>query len=221
MASNVTVPNVRHGTPSTTHRRIGHWLHWATTAIGMLTAAASLAALGGAWHWTLDLFSHFRVQYVLVLLVVVVVMLAGRWWKSLVVWLAVLAGNAAFLVPLYLPVSAHHKATPGQSPSLTLLHYNVHFARSDPTELARWIDAQEADLIFLQEVTPQMLEAVVPLLVRYRLLAADPRWGAWGIVALYAADSQVSVTSSRVMEPTRGRPVVEVIAEVRADRFWC
>ena len=79
---------------------------------GLLTAAgagifsATLAGLAGRFWWVFDLFSHFRVQYLISISVVIILLLLGKKWRSAAVLGLCAAINLASILPYYLSGSA-------------------------------------------------------------------------------------------------------------------
>ncbi|GAB4577665.1 MAG: endonuclease/exonuclease/phosphatase family protein [Anaerolineales bacterium] len=118
--------------------------------------AASLLGFLGRVDWTLDLFSHFRVQYLIlhgITLGVAFVMKRRR-----AIWLAggFVLFHLWFIVPFYLPKPAI--SPPG--PVYRLLSANV---LRDNTEFNRVLDliqTTDPDIILLQEINQRWLDAL-------------------------------------------------------------
>ncbi len=200
----------RQVTGTTTAGRLRRAWHHLVLAAGLVVIGASVAGFAGGWHWGLDLFAHFRLQYVIALTVAAAIALLGRRWKTLALWVVGLAVNGAVMLPLL--VGAGGAAVSGERP-LTLLHYNVKFTRTDGAALARWIDAQDADVVFLQELTPEVARQLADGLMRYRIIEVEPRRDTRGLAALVAVDSPISLVESRVSMPVPGsdRPMIELV----------
>ena len=105
---------------------------WVLVALVLLGTA--LGFLGDVW-WVFDLFAHFRMHYVLVLLGVVGV--AGVRWRG---WLT---GSAVSALAV----------------NLRVLQYNVLTSNRQKTPLLQWVAKQDADLIVLQEVNAAWIAA--------------------------------------------------------------
>ncbi|MCA1807955.1 MAG: hypothetical protein LC725_00570 [Lentisphaerae bacterium] len=71
------------------------------TAAGAVASAATVMGFCGRLSWFLDLFFHFRVQYLLGLVVLGVILIAGRRRKTAILFLALAIVNAAVVLPLY------------------------------------------------------------------------------------------------------------------------
>ncbi|WP_443055833.1 endonuclease/exonuclease/phosphatase family protein [Streptomyces sp. NBC_00690] len=112
-------------------------------------------------------------------LVLVVLVLGGLacWWRSAVVWCALLLPVVAWLVQfggLLLPQS-------GAGYDITVLHHNVSDENPDPSGTARKLLKVQADLIALVEVTPSSFPTIAAV------LAPDyPHHAAVGTVGLWS-----------------------------------
>lgn len=171
----------------------------------------------GRVSWLLDLCNHFRFQCVLVLLVTTVCLLLLHSWRLAGVSLAGLVLNAVLVLPLYL-------GSPGQSlinsPTLTVMHFNVNTANRDHAGVIAEIQSHAPDLLFVQEVNQAWLGTLQAGLPSYELIASEPRSDNFGIACfIRTSDDErntVTITGSRVFDPTNGFAQVPVI-EVALD----
>lgn len=158
----------------------------ADTLSGLALVAGALATLAGflgAWSWALDLFSHFRVQYALLLLGVAVVgaLRRRRWiaWPALGVALIDLAAVA----PLYLGGAAAARAAP--SGDVRILVANVLTANRDFAALDALIRRYDPDVVGLLEVDRAWLKALAPTFAGWPAPIVETRPDNFG-VALFA-----------------------------------
>ncbi|MCL1887999.1 MAG: endonuclease/exonuclease/phosphatase family protein [Kiritimatiellaeota bacterium] len=125
-----------------------------------ISIASSLGFLG-AWHWTLDLLTHFRIQYFWGLLAIGVwlLVLRKRAWAAL--FLAVAALNLALLLPFYLdkPKPLHHASEP-----LRAMLVNVNRDHGNPQKVLDAIRAQNPDFIVLLEIDAKWFDLIAPAL---------------------------------------------------------
>ncbi len=153
---------------------------------GLLQVAAILPAtfflLGflGRWHWLLDLFSHFRAQYAAALLLCGLAFLLLRLWKSAI------ASLLAALVVLtsFLPFQSPAPPAPG-APRLKLVSYNVNTTNPRHADVLRFLETEDADVVFLMEVNNSWMQSLRPLEVRYPHRLVSTREDNFGI-ALYS-----------------------------------
>lgn len=188
--------------------------------IVLVTCAAlipSVLGLLGRWAWLLDLCNHFRFQCALVLLVTTASLTLLRSWRWAGVALLGLGLNTAFVLPLYV-------GSPGQGqtdrPTLTLMHVNVNTANQDHAGVIAEIQSHGPDLLFVQEIHLGWLDALEAGLTDYRLISSESRTDNFGIACFVSASSEaegaITITNSRVFDPTDGFaqvPVIEVMLE--------
>jgi len=143
---------------------------------------STLAAMAGEHHWLLELFSHFRVQYLAGLLLLLAVMASfGRWILAGLV-LPFLVLNGLPLLPYV--VAEAEAASETTRLSLTLATINLRARNEDGQRLLALVDAERPDVIVLQELTPRWADRIEPLMERYRHSLLVPRDGAFGIALL-------------------------------------
>ena len=130
-------------------------LSMAAGGVGLCT----LLGFCGRWWWRLDLFSHFRAQYALLLAAAAVAFgLLGR------LELVILSGlfglvNLGLLLPFYMPTGAR----PKEAKTYRLLACNVLQENQQYAHLIELIQRLKPDFIILLEVGEHWIEALKPL----------------------------------------------------------
>lgn len=146
-------------------------------ALGVL--AATLFGFLGRFWWIFDLFSHFRVQYMQIGLVLIGLALWRRRNKQAVA-LALLAGlNYAFVLPFYFGQPAVSDAKPVRA-----LLMNLNASNGHTQEVLDAVKAADPDLLLLEEVTPKWLRELEPLNDDFPYRIAEPRDDCFGILLL-------------------------------------
>ncbi len=152
------------------------------TAVGLVQAAAVvtivfsfLTAIDYALHG-IELFSPFRLQYLVVSLVLMLLLAALRKPVYTVAMLGTAIFNASLVVPWYL----------GESPVQPGTGFKVLIANvlADNDEYDRFFDlvaTEEPDVIFMQEYSPAWAEQVGRLSADYPYQYTQPRVGTFGI----------------------------------------
>lgn len=146
-----------------------------------ITAAFSLATFAGPWHRNLDLFAHFRLQYLIAaasFAVLLFVLRSPRWALAMA---AVAAIDLAPVAPWYF---ADAVAPARPAATLRVLLSNVHASNRDTDRLIELIRAEAPDVVFLQEVTARRLDELQALAVTYPYVHAAPREDNFGIAVL-------------------------------------
>ena len=176
------------------------------TLTGLLQAAAvvtvlfSLVTLLPVDHFGVQLFTHFRLQYlgVSLLLLVAFLWLRSPWYISMLA--VTVTANAICVLPWYFgePESA------GET-ELKLLHANVLSSNREYDRLIALLDSEAPDVVVLQEVSPDWLVALDELREDYPYSYAEARDGNFGI-ALFSRIPLKSV--SHFDSPPLGYPTI-------------
>jgi endonuclease/exonuclease/phosphatase (EEP) superfamily protein YafD len=174
--------------------------------IGLLQAAAvlvivfSLVTALDLPHHSIELFSHFRLQYFVVsVLLLLTFALLHRYAYASALLLTVIL-NGTFIVGWYLPLN-----NDGGGPSnLTLMHANVLSSNDKHQRLIDLIAAENPDIVFLQEITDNWVTGLANLQKKYPFSYPQARMGNFGI-AVYSKipfDSVGHVDSPPLNHPT-------------------
>jgi endonuclease/exonuclease/phosphatase (EEP) superfamily protein YafD len=154
--------------------------------LGLLCAvlcAATVLGFASDWAWGLDLLSHFRAQYLVLLILLAIVLLLRRHWVLAVASVCAAAVNLIALAP-YLPGLA---AAPASLPAsdantLKLMALNLNSANSQRSRVVDLLGKESPDLVVLTELTPIWDETLRPL---FEHGLAVPRPDGFGI-AIYS-----------------------------------
>jgi endonuclease/exonuclease/phosphatase (EEP) superfamily protein YafD len=182
-------------------------------AAGTLAGTASLLGFLGAYHWFLDLCSHFRMQYVLGLGLVSVLLLVFKRWRTAAASGVLAALNLGVILPLYfgepsVPVTK-------ERPVRALLA-NVNTQTGDAEAVAAAIRQWEPDIIVLEEVNARWLSKLKPVLSGYGYFRQEPRDDNFGI-GLW---SRFPFTRAEVVE-IGSAGVPSIVAEIETSQGRC
>ena len=147
-----------------------------------MTAAFSLLTLLDEWHRLLELFCHFRLQYLAAALLLAVALLLLRDRKLAFAMLAIAAINAALVVPWYTRTAV---IAVDQAAALTILHANVYGQNKDYPRFLDLIAVEQPDIFFVQEFRVGLQNALQAVHADYpyrELLARDDNFG----IAVYS-----------------------------------
>ena len=147
-----------------------------TRAAGVLTVVFSLATLLSANHFAIQLFSHFRLQYFVVSVLLVIVFAIMRDRRYAIVLFATAFINGNHILPWYTDTPT---AVVGRDVKLVyanVLSHNTEYAR-----LLEFVEAEQPDLLVLQEVSPAWAESLRRLDADYAHRIVEPRDGNFGI----------------------------------------
>lgn len=193
----------------------------------LLLALATAASYLGAWWWGLALIAHFRPHLAALSLVSLAAGLLRRARLSAGLNLALLAINAAPLLP-YLSLGAGAGAAP--PPNLRVLTYNMHGEATDRAQFRELIEREQPDLVVLSEVSGEVtaLAEEIAALPAYRagqpagLLYGAVMFSRWPVPDWHVeqtADGVGSVLSAELCTSERWQGCLRVIALHAAPPF--
>lgn len=128
---------------------------WFGTAIWLgvfALTAATVAGSYGAVSWALDLFAHFRPHLVAVCFVWMFLALFQRRFVAVVASAALMAVNAAPIVPYVVSPSQAVAATPADVSPLRVMTFNMHGRKTQRAAFLDYVQAEQPDVVLLTEV---------------------------------------------------------------------
>ena len=148
-------------------------------AAAVVTAVFSLLTLLPVDHSSIQLFTHFRLQYlgVSLLLLVFFLWMRSPWFAGML--LVAATASAALVLPAYF-----NKPQVGDGISLTLLHANVLSSNSEFSRLTTLVTEIQPDIIVLQEISLAWESELRHLRTAYPHGLVEARNGNFGIALL-------------------------------------
>ncbi|QBG48384.1 hypothetical protein EGM51_13640 [Verrucomicrobia bacterium S94] len=143
-------------------------------ALGLV--AATVFGFLGRLHWFLDLFSHFRVQYMQLCLPIIGICLWKRMNKKGAAMILLAAINYALVLPLYFGKSD----VPTKEPIRAML-MNINALNGNTDEVLSAIHDAAPDILLLEEVTPKWDNELRTLNEAYPHHIEQPRDDCFGI----------------------------------------
>ncbi len=144
-------------------------------------AFATLAALFAERFWLLELFSHFRVQYVALILLLLALLASFGRWLAAAALLPLLALNVAPLLPYLAAPGAAASAAEG---TVRLASINLRGRNEETGRLLELLATEQPEVVVFQEFTPRWATTLARLQAQYRYSVQVPREGAFGIALL-------------------------------------
>jgi endonuclease/exonuclease/phosphatase (EEP) superfamily protein YafD len=148
------------------------------TAAGAVVCAATMLGFLGRYSWFLDLCSHFRVQYLVGLLVLAGLCFAARRRRTAAACVAFAGINAACVAPLYF---SRQTLPPGAGPALSAMQLNVNTREGNPALVKAVIDRTRPDIIVLEELSSAWIANLAPITNVYPYSCLAPREDNFGI----------------------------------------
>ena len=191
---------------------------WKNLLVGLfeagivVTLVFSVATVFNEWHRYLELFSHFRLQYLGVAVLLTIAFAILKWRSYLLVGLATIAVNAWFVVPWFLP----GPDTAEREADVTLMLSNVLASNGNADRFLALVAERQPDVLVMQEFTPGWAAMIESLDSDYPYRVTEPRDDPFGI-ALY---SKLPLFSSAVnASAPLGFPEVMAQIAVGEHRF--
>jgi endonuclease/exonuclease/phosphatase (EEP) superfamily protein YafD len=144
----------------------------AALAVGLVWAAL-LAGMLGRRGWFLDLFSHFRIHYAALFVVLACLLL---WLRRPALAMAAALGLALSIAPAIVYMQAPSATDISATEPFRLVSLNVWYRNEDLTGIAAFLEQTRADAIVLQEVSRPQARALSDLLPSYPHTHVDPDW---------------------------------------------
>jgi endonuclease/exonuclease/phosphatase (EEP) superfamily protein YafD len=139
---------------------------------------ATLAAMGGRFHWLLDLCSHFPVQSAIFLFLSGVVLGLRRKRAACAIFLIFALWNAAKLLPQMLPAN---RPEPSPVVRLKTLLINVQTDNSKFAKVTELVRAKNPDLVVFEEVNDEWMSQLESLRTQFPHVAFESRDDNFGI----------------------------------------
>jgi len=157
------------------------WLDRLLVLCAAVVVIVNVVPLGAKLFWMLELTTHFRVQYVLVTVVVLALAALRRRWGLAAVLAAAGALSIAPVVP-YVPRSfgAEAVAVPGMAP-LKVLTVNVSYRQFKERRLLEIVREANPDILVVQELTPHAESVLAGIDTEFPYYRKFPADGAYGI----------------------------------------
>jgi len=157
-------------------------------AARMMQCLAGVALLGfllGQWgdrHWVLDLFAHWRVQYVAVLIACGLGLLMLRRGYSAAL---ALVAAAPMLGTVLEQVGWPWPAAQAATPAFRFVSFNQYVGNGKPREVGRWLEQSQADVVAVLELSsPQAVQELSSALPSYPHVHAG--FGRWADVTMFS-----------------------------------
>ena len=167
------------------------WVGVAALVAGVGTVVGTFLSLLSNMSWLLDIVGNFRFQY----LWIGALTLGALWWTRQRAAFAAVGIALLMNLMVVAPYWWSSIAPPADDTRLTILHLNTRAANPAKEEVVELVRAAEADVIFLAEVTPDLLGLLAAADLPYEQVAGTPESTRIGIVAL----ARTSAVSGRLI----------------------
>ena len=173
----------------------------------------SVLASASSLYWRFSLLDHPRPQYLIAALLGLIYLLLR---KHRFAWiaLAVVVINGWLIAPI---VFGRNPPSPTAT-TLTISHINLD---RDKVAALDYLASRNDDILFLQELTPTLADALNTRLPDHRLIIAEPRWSTHGSAMLVHNNWQGEVISAEITHiPSNAeRPLIHAQIELNGKQL--
>jgi endonuclease/exonuclease/phosphatase (EEP) superfamily protein YafD len=157
-------------------------LNWWLVVAGGIASLATLIGFAGSFWWFFELFSHFRLQYLVALTIISMLLLLSRRFRlaSVLGLFAIL--NLAVIIPYYARTRNRANTT---TPALRAVSINVNTANKRFDLVRQYVLENSPDFLLLVEVDDAWLKGVADIERLYPYRISQPQNDNFGI-ALYS-----------------------------------
>lgn len=148
-------------------------------------AAGTVVALFSRWFWIAELFSHFRVYYLLALILLALTFFWTSHRYLLMLSIALAIPNAWYVWPYLSPVINYAQAAERDADALHIVAHNLKLSSPEFGAALNYLQRSDADILILAEFTRGWRAALVPLEATYPHRVQRPRTHPWGM-AIYS-----------------------------------
>ncbi len=175
-------------------------LYWfILLALGFSTILPSLLSN----FWFIDLFAHFRVQYILVLLFLFLIsfLIKSKLFSKLLI-VSLVIWNSIYILPLCFSSAIISENT---NEDLSILSVNLLSSNTNSAEVLELIREKDPDILVLMELTPHWETELKSVFKSYPFYKVEPRQDNFGI-ALF---SKIDMSSSIVYFENSSKPSIK------------
>ena len=182
-------------------------MHWLLIA-GLVGSLMSLSGIFSAYHLVFDLFSHFRIQYIVLIFGVLCLALTLRRFLIALILLCCLSVHLFDVGRAWRPSDAVADA---EGPTLRVMSSNVHTSNTEYAEHIQYIRSIDPDVIVFLEYTNAWADALLSSLEEYRYRVSVPQRTHDGIALFSKLPFD---ESGSVVLPNTSRPIVEGVVSI-------
>jgi len=163
--------------------------HVLIRVVFIAVSAGSLISLFGKYFWIAELFTHFRLYYLLVQALLVLIFLHGGRRSLMVMTILLSAPNAWVVGPYLMPVAGsvigsvndHTRVMADDDVGINIVALNVHHRNDEFARVAGYLRDRDPDIIIIAEFTAAWRTRLEFLRESYPYYLADARPNPWGL----------------------------------------
>lgn len=163
---------------SSDERRFFHILIRFTFAA---VSVSSVLALLAQWHWFAELFTHFRLYYLLLQALLALIFLHSGHRILMAITIVLALPNLWFVGPYLLALTGESEQSAEFGPRVDIVSFNVNFRNTQFARLLEYVSDRDPDIIFVSEFTPAWEAQLRALDQEYPHQLRNSRADQWGV----------------------------------------
>jgi endonuclease/exonuclease/phosphatase (EEP) superfamily protein YafD len=178
-----------------------------------LASILSISAASGSTLWLMDLTSHFRMQYLVFLLLALPFVDFVRNWKIAALGAVAIGLNFVEIAPAYLPGPSAAEISQGslKSSALKVVTLNINYQNANFDDSINYIKKENPEVFGVEELTEPCLKVLKSRLPEYKFVATAIRTDPYGIGMF----SRIPLTNVKTLY--LGSTVPSINAEIDYD----
>ncbi len=160
-----------------------------TTLFGVVLACVVIGFLG-AFHWAFDVFSNFRLQYIVALCCTAIILWLTKNHRVFYLNLLLLIVLALSIAKFYIPNNSKEEG------NLKIASINLLSSNKEALKVKSWIHTEKPDVILFMEYNGEWHSQLFNLVVQYPYRKKEIRQGHFGI-AIY---SKLQLNQARIVK---------------------
>lgn len=182
-------------------------------AAAIVTAVFSVVTIFDHLHRHIEMFSHFRLQYLVISAMLALLFAVFRQRNYALLMLIIAAINTVPVAPWYLSAATVASSSDAR---ITVMHANVLGSNDDYARVVALIAAEQPDLVFLQEIHNGWARTIVDLSPDYPYGRFEPRDDNFGIAVL---SRRPFTTITSIDSPPHGFPTLIAAVQLGASEL--
>jgi len=158
---------------------------------GVIVSVSTIFGFLGKYFWILDLFSNFRVQYLISLTVIAGILLFMHHKKTSITLIIFALINLILILPLYFGGTQS-----AWSHEVRAMLINVNSRLGNPQLVMNEINKEKPDFVVLEEINDKWFETLQPLTNSYPYVISKPREDNFGICLFSKHPFKASLVTS-------------------------
>lgn len=158
--------------------------HILIRVVFVAVTAASLIALVGRQFWVAELFTHFRLYYLLVQALLVLIFLHSGHRVLMLLTIIFVVPNIWAVMPYVTPIVGNLQASANiesGAEGVDIVALNVNYRNDEYARVAGYLRDRNPDIIVLAEFTPAWRDGLAYLGKSHPYQLSDPRPDQWGL----------------------------------------